>query len=65
MIDKEVLEEEYFGCHPCINTSSLLMKTSDVKEKSSAGPRPRISGGRAADRIERSVYGSKVLIIGL
>ena len=33
VIDKEVLEEEYFGCHPCINTSSLLMKTSDVKEK--------------------------------
>ena len=24
---------EYFGCHPCINTSTLLMKTSDVKEK--------------------------------
>ena len=33
IFDKEVLEEEYFGCHPCINTSSLLMKTSDVKEK--------------------------------
>ena len=33
VIDKEVLDEEYFGCHPCINTSTLLMKTSDVKEK--------------------------------
>ena len=33
LIDKEVLDEEYFGCHPCINTSTLLMKTSDVKEK--------------------------------
>ena len=33
VIDREVLEEKYFGCHPCINTSSLLMKTSDVKEK--------------------------------
>ena len=33
VIDKEVLDEEYFGCHPCINTSTLLMKTGDVKEK--------------------------------
>ena len=33
IFDKEVLDEEYFGCHPCINTSTLLMKTSDVKEK--------------------------------
>lgn len=33
VIDKEVLDEEYFGCHPCINTSSLAMLTSDVKEK--------------------------------
>ena len=33
VIDKEVLDEENFGCHPCINTSTLLMKTSDVKEK--------------------------------
>ena len=33
VIDREVLDEEYFGCHPCINTSTLLMKTSDVKEK--------------------------------
>ena len=33
VLDKEVLDEEYFGCHPCINTSTLLMKTSDVKEK--------------------------------
>ena len=33
VIDKEVLDEEYFGCHPCINTSTLLMKISDVKEK--------------------------------
>lgn len=33
LIDREVLEEEYFGCHPCINTSSLKMKTKDVVEK--------------------------------
>lgn len=30
VIDEDVLREEYFGCHPCINTSSLKMKTSDV-----------------------------------
>ncbi len=30
LIDREVLNEEYFGCHPCINTSSLRLRTSDV-----------------------------------
>ena len=33
LIDKDVLEGEYIGCHPCINTSSLRMKTSDMVEK--------------------------------
>lgn len=33
LIDKELLEEEWFGCHPCINTSCLVMKTRDVLEK--------------------------------
>lgn len=33
LIDRDVLEEEYFGCHPCINTSSLKLKTRDVVEK--------------------------------
>lgn len=33
LIDRDVLEEEWFGCHPCINTSSLKMKTKDVVEK--------------------------------
>ena len=33
LIDKDVLKEEYFGCHPCINTSSLKMKTADIVEK--------------------------------
>ena len=32
-IDKDVLDCEYIGCHPCINTSSLRMKTSDIIEK--------------------------------
>ena len=29
-VDKDLLEQEYFGCHPCINTSSLRMKTEEV-----------------------------------
>ena len=33
LVDEEVLEDEFFGCHPCINTSSIKMKTSDVFEK--------------------------------
>jgi len=33
LVDEEVLEDEYFGCHPCINTSSIKMKASDVFEK--------------------------------
>lgn len=33
LIDKELLEEEYLGCHPCINTSSLKVKTGDILEK--------------------------------
>jgi len=30
LVDEDLLKEEYFGCHPCINTSSLRMKTEDV-----------------------------------
>ena len=33
LIDQDVLEEEYFACHPCINTSSLRFKTADLVEK--------------------------------
>ena len=33
LIDEEVLCGEYIGCHPCINTSSLKIKTSDMTEK--------------------------------
>ncbi len=33
LIDKDVLESEYIGCHPCINTSSLKIKTSDIMKK--------------------------------
>lgn len=33
LIDSDVLRSEYVGCHPCINTSSLRMKTRDLTEK--------------------------------
>ena len=33
IIDEDILKGEYFGCHPCINTSSLRLKTKDLMEK--------------------------------
>lgn len=33
LIDEDVLKEEFLGCHPCVNTASLRLKTSDVIEK--------------------------------
>ena len=33
LLDEAVLKEEYIGCHPCINTSSLKIKTADMMEK--------------------------------
>lgn len=30
LIDEEVLSQEYIGCHPCVNTTSLRIKTDDV-----------------------------------
>ena len=33
LVDEDVLVGEYIGCHPCINTSSLKLKSSDVWEK--------------------------------
>jgi len=33
LIDEDVLKGEYFGCHPCINTSSLRLRTKDLMEK--------------------------------
>ena len=32
-IDRDVLKDEYFGCHPCINTSSLKIRTCDLLDK--------------------------------
>ena len=31
--DEDVLKGEYFGCHPCINTSSLRIRTADLMDK--------------------------------
>lgn len=33
LVDKDLLQDEYLGCHPCINTSSLRIKMKDVFEK--------------------------------
>lgn len=33
LIDRDVLSEEYFGCHPCRNTTSLRLSVKDLKEK--------------------------------
>ena len=33
LVDEDVLKGELFGCHPCINTSSIRLKVLDVFEK--------------------------------
>lgn len=33
LIDKDVTKQPYFGCHPCINTSSLKFTTEDLVRK--------------------------------
>ena len=33
VIDRDLLEKEYFGCHPCDNSSSLKIKTEDIMDK--------------------------------
>ena len=33
LIDKPVMESDLLGCHPCVNTASLRMKTKDIIEK--------------------------------
>lgn len=30
LIDEDLLTHPYLGCHPCINTSSLCIKTEDI-----------------------------------
>lgn len=34
LIDRSVIDgHEYFGCHPCVNTSSLKIRTADLLDK--------------------------------
>ncbi len=33
LIDSDILEGEFIGCHPCINTSSLCIRTEDMMKK--------------------------------
>ena len=33
LIDEDVLEGEFIGCHPCVCTSSLKIKTEDIIKK--------------------------------
>ena len=33
LVDRDLLEEATFGCHPCINTSTIRMQTGDVFDK--------------------------------
>ena len=33
LIDEELLHQSVFGCHPCINTSSLCFSTEDLMQK--------------------------------
>lgn len=33
LIDEDILNEEFLGCHPCVNTASLKVSTKDVITK--------------------------------
>ena len=33
LMDEDILKGDFFGCHPCINTSSLRLSTRDLMEK--------------------------------
>lgn len=33
IIDSDVLKEDDFGCHPCVNTASVRFKTAELLEK--------------------------------
>ena len=42
VIDRDALAHEYFGCHPCRNTTSLRIKPADLTERTlpALGPDP-------------------------
>lgn len=33
LIDREILQQKYIGCHPCVNTSSLRLEMKDILER--------------------------------
>ncbi len=33
LIDRDLLSEEYIGCHPCVNTASLKLRMDDLMNK--------------------------------
>lgn len=33
IIDEDLLKDEYIGCHPCLNTATLKIKTDDIIHK--------------------------------
>ena len=32
LIDEDVLKGDYIGCHPCVNTSSIKVRTKDITD---------------------------------
>ena len=30
LIDEDLLADEWIGCHPCVNTSTLRLRTADL-----------------------------------
>jgi Ala-tRNA(Pro) deacylase len=33
LLDRDAVKPEFIGCHPCVNTSSLKLRTLDILEK--------------------------------
>ena len=33
LVDEDVIKDEYIGCHPCVNTSSIKLRTKDVFDR--------------------------------
>lgn len=44
LIDRDLMKEEYLGCHPCVNTSSLRIAMKDLFDRflPAVGHEPRI-----------------------
>lgn len=33
IVDSDIMKQEYIGCHPCVSTTSMRIKASDIFEK--------------------------------